>query len=131
MGIKFEIKENEFIKIEDVLKEENFKVSKDAPKRIEIQGDMVKVAKSLRLRTFMYKGITCCKCGIKGSYFVKEKTEDQSPWHLNLYALNEDGEEVLMTKDHILPKSKGGRDFLDNMQTMCCICNVKKGNTIE
>lgn len=36
-----------------------------------------------------------------------------------------------MTKDHIIPKSKGGKDELNNYQTMCVICNVKKGNKIE
>lgn len=123
-------KENEFIKIEDVLKEENFEITKDSPKRIEVQGDMVKVAKSLRLKTFMYKGIVCCECGLKASYFVKEKAIKEEPWHLNLYGLNEEGEEVLFTKDHIFPKSKGGRNNLGNMQTMCVICNKKKGDKI-
>jgi len=36
-----------------------------------------------------------------------------------------------MTKDHIIPSSKGGVNKLRNLQTMCVTCNVKKGNTIE
>ena len=36
-----------------------------------------------------------------------------------------------MTKDHIIPKSKGGKDILDNFQTMCFECNTKKGNKYE
>jgi 5-methylcytosine-specific restriction enzyme A len=35
-----------------------------------------------------------------------------------------------MTRDHIIPKSKGGSDHLNNMQTMCTKCNNKKGNSI-
>jgi 5-methylcytosine-specific restriction endonuclease McrA len=35
-----------------------------------------------------------------------------------------------MTKDHIVPKSKGGKDMLSNTQTMCVICNTKKGDTL-
>ena len=38
-------------------------------------------------------------------------------------------EGTLMTRDHILPKSKGGRDHISNMQTMCVDCNKAKGNT--
>lgn len=34
-----------------------------------------------------------------------------------------------MTKDHITPKSKGGLDKIENMQTMCIVCNQEKGNT--
>ena len=33
-----------------------------------------------------------------------------------------------MTKDHILPKSRGGKNHISNMQTMCCRCNSKKGD---
>ena len=45
----------------------------------------------------------------------------------NLYA--EDG--TLMTKDHILPRKWGGKDDIDNMQTMCKDCNEAKGSQYE
>jgi 5-methylcytosine-specific restriction endonuclease McrA len=35
-----------------------------------------------------------------------------------------------MTRDHIQPKSKGGPETLENMQTMCTRCNGKKGNKV-
>lgn len=47
---------------------------------------------------------------------------------MNLYGYDKDGNEVLMTKDHIVPKSLGGRNCLENYQTMCCVCNCNKGN---
>ena len=34
-----------------------------------------------------------------------------------------------MTKDHILPRSKGGLGIMDNLQIMCEPCNTAKGNT--
>lgn len=36
-----------------------------------------------------------------------------------------------MTKDHIIPKSKGGADDISNYQTMCERCNEAKGNRLE
>lgn len=48
-----------------------------------------------------------------------------------MYALNEHGHEVLMTRDHIIPRSRGGSEGLENMQTMCTKCNSKKGNKLE
>jgi len=38
------------------------------------------------------------------------------------------GREVLMTHDHIVPRSKGGKNHISNVQTMCAPCNSKKGN---
>ena len=51
-------------------------------------------------------------------------------YHFNLYAIGENGNWILMTKDHITPKSRGGRDHLSNLQTMCDQCNNRKGDTI-
>jgi HNH endonuclease len=35
---------------------------------------------------------------------------------------------VLLEVDHILPRSRGGTDALDNLQTLCKKCNVGKSN---
>lgn len=86
---------------------------------------------SLRYITFR-KSLACVKCGLVGSVMRLEMTRgsrDEIP-HFNLYARNEHGHLVLMTKDHIYPKSKGGRDIPENMQTMCEHCNGKKKDLI-
>ena len=41
--------------------------------------------------------------------------------------LDENGNEVLMTKDHIWAKANGGKSNLANYQTMCHPCNHAKG----
>jgi 5-methylcytosine-specific restriction endonuclease McrA len=92
-------------------------------------GVSVKVA-SLRLSTFKQKGVSCVSCGLKGKYFKVERNNKNENYHLNLYGIDKEGNEVAMTKDHIVPKSKGGKDMLSNTQTMCAICNTKKGDTL-
>jgi 5-methylcytosine-specific restriction endonuclease McrA len=94
----------------------------------KLDGDRMK-ASSLRYKTFV-KNLECVNCGIKGVYFAKERTSPKDPYHLNLYGIAPNGSERLMTKDHIFPKSLGGTDDLDNLQTMCERCNTKKGNKI-
>ena len=79
---------------------------------------------SLRYKTFYQKGTKCVCCGKEGTHF-KLCGDERSPnrRHFNLYA--DDG--TLITKDHIIPKARGGRDVVSNMQTMCEDCNKAKG----
>ena len=95
--------------------------------KVELDGDIIK-GNSQRYQLFFTKGCNCVKCGIKGKYFAKEKRIKDISYHLNLYGIDDNGQEVLITKDYIIPKSKGGQDVLENYQTMCIRCNESKGN---
>lgn len=99
----------------------------DKKAMVVINGDKIK-GNSQRFQTFFTKGLKCACCGIEGKYFGKEKDFNAARYHLNLYALDESGNEVLMTKDHIVPRSKGGASELYNYQTMCVKCNIAKGS---
>ena len=100
---------------------------KQKAKSMIVNGDPIKTG-SLRYGTFA-DSVKCAACGIEGTRVYKEKTDDvHNRFHLNLYAFN-GREEVLMTKDHIKPRSKGGANTLSNLQTMCCVCNVEKGDS--
>jgi len=107
--------------------------------RVDFDGDSIKMH-SDRYFTFKYKGCKCVKCNMEGTYFAKERhkfvstekykdTYGQS-YHFNLYGIKE-GREVMMTKDHIFPKSKGGKDNVENYQPMCIECNAEKKNNVE
>ena len=85
---------------------------------------------SHRYQLFAEKGIECVKCGIKGVYFAIERNANNNPnkYHLNLYGFDKSGKEIMITKDHIVPRSKGGKNIISNYQTMCFECNNNKGN---
>jgi len=104
---------------------------------VVINGEIVHII-SDRYKTFFTKGFTCVNCGIIGTRWALERhvshngkidpnNNPDGRYHLNLYAIK-DGKEILMTKDHIVPVSLGGKNYIDNYQPMCTICNQKKGN---
>jgi hypothetical protein len=117
--------------IEEVLSKVNSKKKKDSGHVFD--GDLIYM-NSLRYHTFL-KGVKCMcgdpECHIVGRYFRKERTNHTPRYHFNLYGIDADGSEVLMTKDHIIPSSRGGKDVINNLQTMSEPCNMRKGNKVE
>ncbi len=92
-------------------------------KSIEVEGFQV-YTESLRYATFYQKGCACVACGKVGTYFELDPGDNPGRRHFNLYA--EDG--TLMTKDHIVPTSRGGKyNSVENLQAMCVRCNRAKG----
>lgn len=108
--------------------------AKHHPEKIQLRGDFhgANVSRySDRYDCFRKNGCVCQHCGLKGTYFridIHEKDIENQLYHFNLYGVNEEGNEVLITKDHIKPKSKGGKNYITNYQTLCFHCNRKKGN---
>lgn len=86
---------------------------------------------SARYILFKQKGYKCVKCGMIGSIVKVTITEfgQVNVGHFNFYGVK-NGEMVLLTKDHIIPVSKGGKNSLENYQTMCSICNQEKRDLI-
>jgi 5-methylcytosine-specific restriction endonuclease McrA len=104
-------------------------IGNDSKCRVDFDGDKIKMG-SMRYKVFR-KQLQCDQCGIEGKYFCKEKASLKvEGYHFNLYAIGDNGDEMLMTKDHIVPKSKGGPDSLKNLVTMCSTCNFMKSNVV-
>lgn len=102
---------------------------------VDFDGDSIKMW-SPRYVLFK-KNSDCVNCGLKGLYFAKERSiyldkpsgrywPTSHYFHFNLYGHNKQGYEVMLTKDHILPRAHGGLDDQNNFQTMCSPCNSRK-----
>lgn len=93
----------------------------------EENGFVIKNSMLYRARIYQEKGISCISCGLQGSFFAFEKDRGGG-LHLDLYGKN-DEEDVMLTIDHIVPSSKGGKNDKSNLQTMCKICNERKADS--
>lgn len=96
-------------------------------KPMTLGGFLIKNYKDDRYLNFIKHGFTCSECGIQGQY-VKIDNNPQLGYHLNVYGIDKDGNEVVLTKDHIYPKSRGGLDSIVNYQVLCEKCNKAKAD---
>jgi hypothetical protein len=109
--------------IEDILRQITIE---DSKKEFVVNGQVYLVKMNSQRYHVFKQSRVCCSCGLRGEQMILDiNPGDQSP-HFNLYG-EEEGRLVLMTKDHIVPKSKGGSDTLENYRTYCSVCNNLKG----
>jgi uncharacterized secreted protein with C-terminal beta-propeller domain len=103
------------------------KLKADGARQEFAVGDKVYRVKMNSKRYFVLKeNRQCVACGIECRKAVLELPSDCEYPHFNLYG-EDDGKWVLMTKDHKLAVARGGKDTMDNYQSMCAICNNIKG----
>lgn len=74
-------------------------------------------------------GLKCMHCEKVPEYFALAK-DNGGRWHLDLYS-DFDNIPYMYTIDHIHPKSKGGKNSLENYQILCKHCNEIKGDKVD
>lgn len=65
--------------------------------------------------------------GAEGSHTLKEWENLKLKFN---YKCAHCGRKKQLTKDHIIPLSKGGSDYINNIQPLCRNCNSKKHNKL-
>ena len=111
----------EFKNLDDI-----FNICRQGRVRTVIAGHKVSIK---RMHCFAFKGVKCVSCNTRGDVIRLEKWGDGG-LHVDLFDSSKEGH-VMMTIDHIKPKSLGGSNDLSNYQPMCEPCNSRKGNKIQ
>ena len=93
---------------------------------LSIEELCTKYSKHKRLKVFSHKGLNCVNCSREGKYLISGK-DINGYIHVDLYTKDF----ILMTIDHIKPKSKGGSYNIENLNPMCTHCNSRKSNIWE
>lgn len=103
-----------------------FSFARTGVTRMDIQGRNVSIG---RMECYAVHGTKCQCCDRTGTELRLELWGDGG-LHLDLYGFEPDGSDFLMTRDHIMPKSKGGRNTIANYQPMCQYHNSEKGSVL-
>jgi len=75
---------------------------------------------------FAIKGLTCVKCGVTADHFKKVWGNPNDNPHFTPFGVDEEGNEFMMTRDHIIPKTVWKDNSVENSQPMCSACNEEK-----
>lgn len=75
--------------------------------------------------------IKCWCCGLEADRWIVEKHKNDLVGRpvLNPYAIKS-GVLVMMNRDHIIPRSLGGLNVLENLRVSCEDCNSERANRI-
>ncbi len=109
-----------------------------------IYNNIIFHTKSLRYENLIKHGAKCThhNCSFEATHAYLETTMSIKKFshavtvgspikmHFNIYGVDEHNNEIMLTKDHIVPASLGGPDKIWNMQPMCSRCNRKKDKQI-
>ncbi|MBD2137813.1 HNH endonuclease [Anabaena sp. FACHB-1237] len=60
---------------------------------------------------------------VRSYVFQRDKFQCQS--------CGKNSQEVNLSIDHIIPLSRGGKNHISNLQTLCLTCNQRKTNKID
>ena len=66
------------------------------------------------------------KRNAEGSHTFKEWQKVKEEHNFTCNGCKKQEPEIKLTEDHIIPLSKGGSDFIENIQPLCKVCNCKK-----
>ena len=85
-----------------------------------------------RWRIYTAKDFKCIYCGLMGTHAVFWKDHVEIPWdaHCDLVHITPEGRRILMTLDHLFPKSQGGTNDPANLAVACSPCNHTKGDNV-
>lgn len=86
-----------------------------------------KVKNHKRLSVFRENGLKCSAdgCSNEGAFLIEGK-DHNGGLHIDLYTVDF----VLMTIDHVIPRSKGGSNRMENKVPMCSKCNTNKADLL-
>jgi len=69
------------------------------------------------------------KKGADGSHTAEQWEEMKKAFNYSCALCGKAEPEIKLTQDHIIPLSKGGDDFITNIQPLCEACNKRKGTS--
>lgn len=110
---------------------EGFELS-DKPKEERlVKGKQISICSGYQLfSSLRHQPIKCWHCSCVADRWISTigQNDIRNNPVLNLYGITKHGKLRLMTRDHIIPKSLGGVDDIQNLRPGCDVCNGERAN---
>lgn len=119
--------------------EEGFELAKIDKNSRVVAGREVSLAAGFKLFDTLHGlPIKCWQCGCEADQWISCRGQNErSRPVLNLFATRHYKTKkraarlVMMTRDHIIPKSLGGVDSVENLRPGCELCNGRRGSNMS
>lgn len=98
---------------------------------ILINGGRSKIIATKTVKTVLNDRKSCKGCKAKSNFAAIVRNINTDRLNVIFFIKDKEGNFQPLTKDHVLPKARGGTDAFKNLQSMCVRCNSDKADNAD
>lgn len=108
------------------LSEKRTRFTSEEMRRRSLESGRKSYRKHIETRLLYYRQLAAIRRGAEGGFSKEEWEQLKKSYFNSCPACLKPEPEITLTIDHILPLSRGGTNYIKNIQPLCLRCNLRK-----